>query len=501
MGRFRQFLKLVFVWSMIIGESSSNSWTKRPHFPDTNVRHYRPTRLPSWTPPPPSPVTVASPPPPPPPTKCLPHYTTKEVSFNFSNLGLTNIGADFIQSTDLVSLDLTRNKIRNVSPLAFRRAPYVQILDFSGNMIPVKKLLWFNNVLNLRTLVITDTNSSAEPDWTVGSEYLSRMSQLRELSLDRNHIREFKVELKTFAPLLTYLSLSENRISSTDFLKDLPSTVQHLSLDRNLIEQIDGELLVNIVQLDLHWNRIEKLCGTDCSDSSLSLSKATKLEKLDLSGNRISDVPEDAFKELVKLTELNLSNNSIVRLVNGTFEAQSRLEELLVSHNKLVQIPDLCPLKNLKVLDLSHNEISEVDGKRFCKASMLKTVLLNNNRIFNVQAFDVGTSLHILELSHNLLSGLPDNWIAPSNSPVVLALNNNNITDWDRVSLNVHMHRMLELHLQENPLVSVSIKHMCNYPRNLLIHLKIPSVEEELAEVEEVEEVKNGSDDDSNSIW
>ncbi|XP_006266515.1 toll-like receptor 2 [Alligator mississippiensis] len=78
---------------------------------------------------------------------------------------------------------------------------------------------------------------------------------------------------------------------------------------------------------------------------------------LDLSYNRLQEVPTAAFSGLPQLRQLDLGFNNLSRLAADAFVTNVRLEKLRLFNNSLQEIPSLAlkPLKNLKWLDMSNN--------------------------------------------------------------------------------------------------------------------------------------------------
>jgi Leucine-rich repeat (LRR) protein len=105
--------------------------------------------------------------------------------------------------------------------------------------------------------------------------------------------------------------------------------------------------------------------------------------KLDLSGQGLTEIPEEIFKYR-NLKTLNLRNNEI----------------------KLVS-KDIGFLKHLKNLNLSNNKITTL-GAKFFDLVNLEYLFLNNNKLksFPVQVVNL-TKLKALDLSGNLFSKLP----------------------------------------------------------------------------------------------
>ncbi|KZC06348.1 PREDICTED: insulin-like growth factor-binding protein complex acid labile subunit [Dufourea novaeangliae] len=404
-----------------------------------------------------------------PQTECVDSY----VALNFTGIGLQRIGDRFVNGPRVIELHLNGNNITDVSCAAFDHLPNLKVLSLNGNNISVDRLLLFDHN-GLRKLVLDDNNKYCGDDFIV-DRYLRALPSLLELHLRRNQITRFTVSLKTFSPRLTNLYLSGNKIESVDFLDYSPSTLTHLHLDDNSIGNVKTASLMNIVELTVSGNKIEELCASGCSGSSLALKNMPRLKSLNVSRNRISEIAEDTFVDNKDLELLDLSVNKIAKLPSKLFNALLKnLLELRISHNSLTSIPNLCSLQHLRRLDLRGNLISAIFRENFCRhMTHLKTLILADNHITNVDAnaFALLHSLHTLDLSSNRMTEIPAGLITNASSTKVILMRNNSIETLD--TLRNEKSHLEELHLQENPLLHLKVSwwHAEKLP-HLVLHLK-----------------------------
>lgn len=87
-----------------------------------------------------------------------------------------------------------------------------------------------------------------------------------------------------------------------------------------------------------------------------ALKEPDKVYRLDLSGQKLKDIPDDIYI-LKNLNALDLSGNRLKELPDRLGEF-THLQELRASRNKLLQLPTgLCRLVHLKRMDVSRNAL------------------------------------------------------------------------------------------------------------------------------------------------
>lgn len=197
------------------------------------------------------------------------------------------------------------------------------------------------------------------------------------------------------------------------------STESTIQIENPVIEQIVCSQLnieigyitkaeaASITELDLSKAGVEdfselvklpSLHSLDLSDnhySEIILPEGLKLEALNISGNRISDLSflsslhtlktltaeDNLIKDisplsgLTALTSINLNGNLIRDI--APIASLAELEELSVSNNRLIDISPVSQLTALKALDLSNNQISDISPIN--TLTTLESLNLNRN--------------------------------------------------------------------------------------------------------------------------
>ncbi|XP_050259355.1 probable LRR receptor-like serine/threonine-protein kinase At1g74360 isoform X5 [Quercus robur] len=201
---------------------------------------------------------------------------------------------------------------------------------------------------------------------------------------------------------VTSINLSDNQISGKLFGNfSLLTELSFLDLSKNTLSGVIPEDLnrcQNLVRLNLSHNIL---------DGHLNLTGLNKLEKLDISVNRICGEVQLSLPTICdRLVVLNISRNNFTGVINGSF--------------------DTC--QNLQFLDLSTNKLS---GKLWIGFERLLEFSASENN-FNghilSSMFGTNCNLQVLDLSENGFTGQVPGNISYCRSLVILNLSSNNFT-------------------------------------------------------------------------
>lgn len=242
---------------------------------------------------------------------------------------------------------ITKLRIRGVGPgnvpRNFARLRSLDTLDLQGNNLSEFPDLGRNQ--KLQQLLLTDNNLTLDHFKT------SPLPSLKHLSLQKNKIKRVPGELAKFTHLKK-LVLNYNEIDSIDLQLGLLDSLEELALYSNKLQSVPMAIyeLPQLKFIDLYFNSIEKI------DDRIARMKS--LEILYLASNRIFMI-SDRIGELNNLTELYLHHNRISYLPSSLRNLH-QLNTLRFNANHMVDIPVwISELKNLKNLDFSQNKISE----------------------------------------------------------------------------------------------------------------------------------------------
>lgn len=214
--------------------------------------------------------------------------------------------------------------------------------------------------------------------------------------------------------------------------------VQDLLLHDNKIASLAQSLVfyLDLLLLDLSGNDL-----TSLGDNNFKEQR--KLRELRLEFNKLESIGARALNGLEGLQRLRLHHNTITHLEDGTFEAAASLAELDLSNNRLRTVgpASLRGLEALERLDLSGNRLSRVPG----------------GGVTNL------TALRLLNLTHNLLSQVPPRAFSGFPGLASLVLDRNNISVIDPAAF-VGMAELRHLSLADNRLGAVPSASLAALP-------------------------------------
>lgn len=235
-------------------------------------------------------------------------------------------------------------------------------------------------------------------------EFLRPLKKLKSLVVARNRLKN--IEPMSGLTQLEGLGLENNEIEDISPLKDLP--LKGLSLSDNEIEDIS-------VLSELEEVRHLSLAGNHISNVEV-IGNLRHIEALYLDHNQIEDI-----RPLTKLSNLNtlMIHNNKLKSVDGELSNWTKLEKLNISDNQLSEFTPLSQVTSLKELDVSHNQISSIETIN--KLQLLSRININDNNISDISPLLSLPLKNYLKYKMNPLSSeslelakqLKENWWSP----------------------------------------------------------------------------------------
>lgn len=193
-------------------------------------------------------------------------------------------------------------------------------------------------------------------------------------------------------------SITEDDLSATPQLRELHLYSNHLrSLSSHLLRGV-----LQLHTLDLTENKLSELPADVFSHAPLAglVLKANRLEKveakwfpnnsnltwLDLSGNLLTRIPASLTQKLSHLENLDVSNNRVDRIPSNVFSPLAKLERLNLQDNKLASL-DAATFRNTSkviYLFLSRNQLSKLPQNLFQGLTQVKVLSLDDNQLRNI---------------------------------------------------------------------------------------------------------------------
>ncbi|KAL1278803.1 hypothetical protein QQF64_025476 [Cirrhinus molitorella] len=189
----------------------------------------------------------------------------------------------------------------------------------------------------------------------------------------------------------------------TKMPSEVPTTTKNLYVFKNGIESLSQEdflELESLEMLDLSQNKLTEL--PDHVFEPLST-----LHNLDLSANQIVHISKDSFAGLEHLERLYLYSNLIESIHPAAFDGLQQLLELKLQGNKLTIMPVL-KMPHLLLLDLRFNSIPS-PGPNDLQTPKLESLKLGGLGLPSLNEELLGSfkNLHELDISNNQLTTFP----------------------------------------------------------------------------------------------
>ncbi|NXI46358.1 NRROS regulator, partial [Galbula dea] len=319
--------------------------------------------------------------------------------------------ASLLSYHQLQHLSLPRNRLELIEPGAFLSSQGLHVLSLADNLL-------FTN-------------------YSLTAAALSALPALRTLDLAGNHLTEDMVSV-----LIWNLS-----------------SLESLSMARNIIMRLDSSIFMNLTQL-LELN-LEKNYIFEVDQAFGGLQR---LQKLNIAYNYLPCVVEFG---LTQLRVLNISNNVLEWFLALESDDFFELEVLDLSHNHLLFFPVLPRQSKLHSLLLKDNEMSFY--QRLPNGTSLLDVTVqfllidgNSTSVTTVSLWDEIShsnlsSLRLLDMSQNQIWYLPEDFLAQMPSLTYLKLNQNCL-EMFHLSERDPLAVLMELDLSQNSLMELKLE-------------------------------------------
>ncbi|TYH26892.1 hypothetical protein ES288_A02G025300v1 [Gossypium darwinii] len=333
-------------------------------------------------------------------------------SLSLTSCNLTEFPEFIKRQEKLGSLDLSNNHIHGFVPNWLWKSS-LSWVDLSFNMIDFPKQLPLSDANfsfpMLTELHLTSCNISSFP------EFIKTQDKLISLYLSNNRIHGvvpnwlWKSTLSRSQENLEYLELSNNKISGA--IPNWSSTFSQGSFHfhasyNNLSGPIPNCCLCNMSRLSDFDASYNNLSGSipNCLDNM------SQLGTFDVSYNNLSGPIPNCLGNMSALSELGLQGNNFSGMI-PKFSKATQLQFLKVSENRLEgKLPrSLAKCTQLMVLDVGSNMINDTFPFWLEKLTYLMVLILRENRFYGqIKHFKhkyVFPNLDVLDIASNQFSG------------------------------------------------------------------------------------------------
>ncbi|XP_045466539.1 toll-like receptor 6 [Harmonia axyridis] len=291
----------------------------------------------------------------------------------------------FCPLTNLVHLNLSENRLQDVSDLGFREKtpglpqPLISVAeDDPEQHEEPTTLVSYPCSLDIQVL-----DSSHNHFVLVPANGFSLLKHLKELYLHNNEISMIADKGLAGLKSLQIFDLSNNKVVAlpAELFKDCAGSIKEINLQNNSLSVLAPGLFSNLEQLlALHLSR--NLLSSSWINES-TFSGLIRLVLLNLSYNRISKLDPSFFKDLYTLQILNLEHNLLETIPADTFAPMNNLHTLIISYNKITYLDaySLNGLYVLSLLALDNNLLEGIHPEAFRNCSSLQDLNLNGNKL------------------------------------------------------------------------------------------------------------------------
>lgn len=294
-------------------------------------------------------------------------------------------------------LDLSKNKLRTITPDNFSSFQQLEDLDLSDNLISVVEPSSFRFQIALRALNFRSNLIQLVP---VG--VLSGLTNLSRLDLSHNRLVVLLDHAFQDLRKLTNLEVGDNElvfISQRAFTGLLG--LQSLTLERSNLTVVPTDALGHLHSLvELHmrylsigflkpysFKRLSRLRHLNIDNWPLLETlppyslHGLNLTSLFITNTNLTTFPGAALRSLPYLTHLNLSYCHIQHIHQGELGQLPHLLELRLQGAHLVSIEPFAfvGLKSLQLLDVSQNRLDSLEKGVFASPESLQRLCLGGN--------------------------------------------------------------------------------------------------------------------------
>ena len=254
---------------------------------------------------------------------------------------------------------------------------------------------------------------------------------LIEAGADTNNDGEItQEELAAFDGDEGSLDLANRNLSNIDLLKGLSDKITELDLSGNKITEIpEGffDNMTNLEYVDLNSNHIKALPEN-------AFKNTKKLKSINIRANNLAEIKKDTLSGLDKLVYLELDNNSITSVEAGALDGDTSLKQLSISGNELNALPDHLlddAGDTIDFIELSNNGFVKLPNCINAATKKLRKIIAFNNALEDISNIDFTKMSNLEEVNFykNYIAQVPDGTFAKNKKLYSVDFHDNQISN------------------------------------------------------------------------
>ena len=219
-------------------------------------------------------------------------------------------------------------------------------------------------------------------------------------------------------------------MSNIDLLKGLSDKIKELDLSGNKITKIpEGffDNMTNLEYVDLNSNHIKALPEN-------TFKNTKKLNWINIRANNLTEIKKDTLSGLDKLVYLELDNNSITSVEAGALDGDTSLKQLSISGNELNALPDHLlddAGDTINFIELSNNEFVKLPNCINAATKKLRKISAFNNALEDISNIDFTKMSNLEEVNFykNYIAQVPDGTFAKNKKLYSVDFHDNQISN------------------------------------------------------------------------
>ncbi|QZY55865.1 NEAT domain-containing protein [Crassaminicella profunda] len=300
---------------------------------------------------------------------------------------LTDITGDFSKLTKLTTIDASYNQLTSISE-SLCSITSLNVLKLEHNKIGAID----KNIAKLTDLTALDLSNN---NLTTLPDHLSGLTNLKYLELDNNRFETIPDSIGDLTGLIR-LDLNSNSLKTMSAEIGNLKKLQELYLTRNQLSKFPSGIskLVALKKIDMDLNLLTDI-DVDSEGNKVDLSQLTKVESINLSRNRINQLPM-SLKTLLNVKKLWMHYNYITRIPKDYLKDMKKLETFIIAFN---------------YIDWNNDAISKEEIEGFLGAGHSAPSYEMHGKYATLKKID--TSVGTIELEDKAVDAYTENLKAP----------------------------------------------------------------------------------------